>query len=111
MGLFFKNPAGTAVLLAGVFTIPRLLEREVGGQTLIYRKEAGDSDISGDYNVYDTEKEVDADGRDAVLKGNRGKYKLAVFTSCSVSYSLYCENGLSENKLVAVITEIVLYVA
>ena len=40
------------------------------GQELTYRKEAGDSDISGDYNVYNTKKEVTADGREAVLKGN-----------------------------------------
>lgn len=77
-----------------------------GGQMLTYRKEAGDSDISGDYNVYDTEKEVAAGGRKAVLKGNREKYNLAVWTHDGFSYSLFCENGLSENELVTVIAEI-----
>ena len=76
------------------------------GQALTYRKEAGDSDISGDYNVYNTEKEVTADGREAVLKGNGKKYNLAVWTYGRFSYSVYCENGLTENELLAVITDI-----
>lgn len=76
------------------------------GQELTYRKEAGDSDISGDYNVYNNEKEVTADGREAVLKGNGKKYNLAVWTYGRFSYSVYCKNGLTENEMLAVITEI-----
>lgn len=77
-----------------------------GGQELIYRKEAGDSDISGDYNIYNIEKEVTADGREAVLKGNGNKYNLAVWTYGRFSYSVYCKNGMTENEMLAVITEI-----
>ena len=77
-----------------------------GGQTLTYRKEEGNSDISGDYNVYDTEKEVEVGGRKAVLKGSGEKYNLAVWTYGRFSYSIFCENGLSENEMVDVITEI-----
>lgn len=76
------------------------------GQELTYRKEAGDSDISGDYNVYQMEKEVTADGRKAVLKGSGKKYNLAVWTYGRFSYSLYCEDGLSENEMLEVIIEI-----
>ena len=76
------------------------------GQDLTYRKKAGDSDISGDYNVYNTEKEVTADGREAVLKGNGNKYNLAVWTYGRFSYSVYCKNGMTENEMLAVITEI-----
>lgn len=76
------------------------------GQELTYRKEVGDSDISGDYNVYNTEKEVTADGKKAVLKGNGKKYNLAVWTYGRFSYSVYCKNGLTENEMLAVITEI-----
>lgn len=75
------------------------------GQALTYRKEAGDSDISGDYSVYNIEKEVTADGREAVLKGNGKKYNLAVWTYGHFSYSVYCENGMTENEMLAVITE------
>lgn len=77
-----------------------------GGQELTYRKEAGDSDISGDYNIYNIEKEVTADGREAVLKGNGNKYNLAVWTYGRFSYSVYCEDGMTEKDMLAVITEI-----
>lgn len=75
------------------------------GQELTYRKEAGNSDISGDYNVYNIEKEVMRDGRKAVLKGNGNQYNLAVWTYGGFSYSVYCENGLTENELLDIITE------
>lgn len=77
-----------------------------GGQELTYRKEAGDSDISGDYNIYNIEKEVTVDGREAVLKGNGNKYNLAVWTYGRFSYSVYCKNGMTENEMLAVIAEI-----
>lgn len=75
-------------------------------QTLRYRKEVGDSDISGDYNVYKKEKKVTIYGRKAILKGNGRKYNLAVWTYGRFSYSVYFENGMSESEILNIITEI-----
>lgn len=74
-------------------------------QTLTYRKEVGDSDISGDYNVYKKEKKVTVDGKEAVLKGDGIKYNLAVWTYGRFSYSVYFGNGMSESEMLTVITE------
>ena len=46
----------------------------------VYRKAAGNQDISGDYNVYDTVGETQAGGSAVTLKGNGGVYSLAVWS-------------------------------
>lgn len=61
----------------------------------VYRKAAGNQDISGDYNVYDTVGEAQAGGSAVTLKGNGGVYSLAVWSDGTYSYSLSLDRGVS----------------
>ena len=48
------------------------------GQTAIYRKGTGSEDVSGDYNIYETETEFSVGDNSVTLKGNGGAYTLAI---------------------------------
>ena len=71
-----------------------LLEVRFDGGYL--RKEAGSDDISGDYNVYDTEKTVTANGREITLKGNGDQIHLAIWTDGGYTYCVGISDGISE---------------
>lgn len=70
---------------------------------LTYRKSAGSEDISGDYNVYNTEKTIDIDDCKVTLRGNDGTYNLAVWQKDGYSYSIMVSNGISESEMTAMI--------
>ena len=48
---------------------------------LFVRKEAGDMDISGDYNIYAEESTVTVGAYSVTLKGNDGMVSTAIWTS------------------------------
>jgi len=73
---------------------------------LVFRKAAGNDDISGDYNVYNTEKTCDMDGYTVILKGNDGTYNLAVWQKDGYSYSIMTTEGISENEMTAMIENV-----
>jgi hypothetical protein len=70
-----------------------------GESSNYFRKAAGTDDISGDYNVYDTELEFDGTDRSGTLKGKAGDYQLAVWTTADgYTYAAFIEEGLTENQ-------------
>ena len=81
-----------------------LLEVRFDGGYL--RKEAGSEDISGDYNVYDTEKTVTADGREITLKGNGDRMHLAVWTDGDYAYCVGVSEGIAEADILSLVSQI-----
>lgn len=65
-------------------------------QTAVYRKGIGSSDISGDYNIYNSEIEMKVNDCDVTLKGNDNVYSLAIWTDDDYSYSLSLSDGKTE---------------
>ncbi len=63
-----------------------------------YRKGIGSDDVSGDYNDYDQMAEFDGEKRSGTLKGNKGKYVLAIWTDIDgYAYAAYVEKGMNES--------------
>jgi len=73
---------------------------------LTYRKAAGSDDISGDYNVYNTEKATDIDDYKVSLKGNDSTYNLALWQKDGYSYSIMTTEGISESEMKAMIESV-----
>lgn len=71
------------------------IDYTVGEKSACFRKSLGSEDNSGDYNVYSEEKEISAGGISAILKGESGKYTLAVWSDGEYSYSLSLFDGIS----------------
>lgn len=76
------------------------------GQTAVYRKETGSSDISGDYNSYNSEIEMSINDYDVTLKGNDNVYSLAIWTDGDYSYSLSFSDGKTESEWKIILTEL-----
>ena len=66
------------------------------GWTATYRQSAGTQDNSGDYNSYADTVQIDAGGLTVTLKGNTGRYVLAIWTDGAFSYSLNLSQGVTE---------------
>lgn len=71
------------------------IDYTVGEKSAYFRKSLGSEDNSGDNNVYSEEKAFSAGGISAVLKGESGKYTLAVWSDGGYSYSLSLFDGIS----------------
>ena len=74
------------------------------GQTAVYRKGIGTSDISGDYNTYNSEIKININDYDVTLKGNDNVYSLAIWTDGDYSYSLSLSNGKMESEWKVILT-------
>lgn len=68
------------------------------GQTAIYRKGTGSEDVSGDYNIYETETEISAGNATVTLRGNSGIYTLAIWADSNYSYSISLSEGMQESS-------------
>lgn len=75
------------------------------GQTAVYRKGTGSSDISGDYNIYNSEIEMSVNDYNVTLKGNDNIYSLAIWTDGDYSYSLSLSDGKKESEWKVILTE------
>ncbi len=73
---------------------------------LFIRKEAGEADISGDYNEYDTEKVVTVNDCDVTFKGNAGTVSTAIWTRGGYSYAIYADVPLHTDVLTALVAQI-----
>jgi len=63
------------------------------------RKEAGDGDISGDYNEYSEVSTVESDGRTVTMKGSDGKVFVMTWTDDGYTYAMDIDmngEGLSQ---------------
>ena len=73
---------------------------------LFVRKEAGDADISGDYNVYAEENTVTVGEYSVTLKGNDGKVSTAIWTSNGYSYAVVSDAPMAVDAMTALIAQV-----
>jgi hypothetical protein len=66
-----------------------------GNALMQIRKAAGEDDISGDYNAYDSAEEIPVGSKTVTLKGNDQMVSLMIFTEDGYSYSVSMSEGLS----------------
>lgn len=78
-----------------------------GSETAVFRKSPGAEDNSGDFNLYDTTRELDAGSITAVLKGDAGRFTLAIWSADGFSYSLSLSSGAAADEWAAMIAGIV----
>ena len=74
------------------------------GQTAVYRKGTGSSDISGDYNIYNSEIVIGVNDYEVTLKGNDNVYFLAIWTDSDYSYSLALSDGCLESEWINILS-------
>ena len=77
-----------------------------GDDRLVLRKAPGAGDISGDYTIYGQERTVTADGCSVTLKGENGRFALAIWADGGYTYSVHTDAPLSAAELTALVGEI-----
>ena len=76
-------------------------------QSITYRKQSiSNADISGDYTKYSDVITVRIQSVTVCLKGEKGKYNLAIWSKGKYSYSLYFSNGITEKFIFNIINRI-----
>ena len=73
---------------------------------LFVRKEAGDADISGDYNTYAEIDAVSVGDYSVTLKGNDGTVSTAVWTSNGYSYAVTSDVPMAVDAMTALIAQV-----
>lgn len=68
-------------------------------QSAVYRVTRGNTDISGDYNVYDIVKNVQMGDINVTLKGNTFGYMLVIWQDAGYSYSLAFTSPVTEEQI------------
>lgn len=68
-------------------------------QSATFRAARGNEDISGDYNIYADIREMTTDVLSATLKGNNGRYSLAVWQDGGCSFALSFEQSVTEQEM------------
>ena len=76
------------------------IDYESNNQTICYRKSAGTEDNSGDYNEYTQTSKLQIGTSIINIKGNDGKYNLAVWNDGTYSYSINLSTALSEKQFI-----------
>lgn len=77
-----------------------------GEDEIRFRKAKGNQDISGDYNQYEQAKEVSEVDYAVEIKGNDGKYCLAVWENQGFSYSVQLKDAVSEEAIMNVVRSV-----
>lgn len=78
-----------------------------GENTILYRTAKGNTDISGNYTVYNKVKTITVASTDITIKGTSdNNINLATWTKDGVSYSLSFQQGVTQEALSAVIESI-----
>lgn len=68
------------------------------------RKARAEGDISGDYTEYTESKEVDSEGRKVTLKGEAGRYSLALWEENGFSYAVKAqEKPMMEEEILEIV--------
>jgi len=68
------------------------------------RKARAEGDISGDYTEYTESKEVDSKGRKVTLKGEAGRYSLALWEENGFSYAVKAQEKLmTEEEILEIV--------
>lgn len=83
----------------------QIIFKNSDGDEVRFRKGAGTDDISGDYTEYSEEKTAEVNGNTVTLKGDDGKYKLAVWNDGENSFAVYTP-GSTEEEITAFVGQI-----
>ena len=68
------------------------------------RKARAEGDISGDYTEYTESKEVDSEGRKVTLKGEAGRYSVALWEENGFSYAVQAqEKPMTEEEILEIV--------
>lgn len=70
-----------------------------GEQEICIRKGVGTDDISGDYNTYDMTVTKELTASSATLKGNDGKFSLAIWNDGEYAYAVSSSETLTEDSM------------
>lgn len=81
------------------------IEYILPGQRAVFRKSAGEEDNSGDYTEYGSVIETELPSGTAVLKGDGGSYRLAVWAKDGFALSLWLETPVPAETLKQMIAE------
>lgn len=66
----------------------------------------GDEDVSGNYNVFNDVKNVDAGSYNVTIKGNNGLYNLATWQFNRFSYSLEIDHAITESDMLKMVQSV-----
>lgn len=70
------------------------------------RKAKGAEDISGNYESFSMEKNEELEGKSITIKGNDGKFSLALWQDGEFSYSIDLADGVSEEEILGLAVSI-----
>ena len=94
-GFAMRIPEGKEPFTKKIFTVigadmieVQYLQEESSSPGYSIRKARGEGDISGDFTEYEEVKEVNSEGRKVTLKGEAGRYSLALWEENGFSYSI-----------------------
>ena len=76
------------------------------GKELRIRKAVGSEDISGDYNSYEEASEITVGELTVALKGHDDKINVATWSDGKYTFSIVCSEGLSQDNISAMVTDI-----
>jgi hypothetical protein len=99
------KPASTAYL-SSFGEIAEIDYTGADGETAVYRKSVGTEDNSGIYDTFPDTKQISVGGVSAALKGDGGKYTLAVWTDGTYSYSVVLSSGAGTDEWSAIIKSV-----
>jgi len=84
----------------------QIIFHDADDNRLFVRKEAGDMDISGDYNIYAEENTVTVGAYSVTLKGNDGMVSTAIWTSGDYSYAVMSDVPMAVDAMTALIAQV-----
>lgn len=73
------------------------------GKSAVFRKSPGTEDNSGDYSVYQDVAQAEAGPLRVTLKGDGGRYVLAVWSAGGYGYSVRLSDGISQGEWLALL--------
>lgn len=73
------------------------------GKSAVFRKSPGTEDNSGDYSVYQDVTQAEAGPLRVTLKGDSGRYVLAVWSAGGYGYSVRLSDGISQGEWLALL--------
>lgn len=73
------------------------------GKSAVFRKSPGTEDNSGDYSVYQDVVQAEAGPLRVTLKGDSGRYVLAVWSAGGYGYSVRLSDGISQGEWLALL--------
>ncbi len=73
--------------------------------SICYRMSKGTEDNSGIYDVFPKTTVKEVKGCKVTLKGDTGKVTLAVWNDGNYSYSIYCIPGITEDEILAFVSD------